>query len=67
MTEELFSVLISGVAGMVAAGIAMPFLLKYCKLKGLYDVPDARKVHKNAIPRLGGSVFMPAMLVGLLF
>lgn len=67
MTEELFSVLISGVAGMVAAGIAMPFLLKYCKLKGLYDVPDARKVHKNAIPRLGGIVFMPAMLVGLLF
>lgn len=66
MTGDLIKVLASGVAGMIAACVAMPFLLKYCRLKGLYDIPDARKVHTNAIPRLGGIVFMPAMLVGLL-
>ena len=66
MTKDIISVLFSTIAGFVTAGMAMPFLLKYCRVKGLYDMPDARKVHKNAVPRLGGIVFMPAMLVGLL-
>ncbi|MCR5313084.1 MAG: undecaprenyl/decaprenyl-phosphate alpha-N-acetylglucosaminyl 1-phosphate transferase [Bacteroidaceae bacterium] len=35
-----------------------------CKKKGIYDMPDARKVHKFAIPRLGGTLFMPSMALG---
>lgn len=66
MTGDLIKVLLSGIAGIIVASTAMPFLLKYCRFKGLYDMPDSRKVHKYAIPRLGGVVFMPAMLVGLL-
>lgn len=45
---------------------AMPWLLKLCKKRGLYDIPDERKVHHtNNIPRLGGVAFVPAMLVGV--
>ena len=43
----------------------MPLLLKFCHMKGFYDLPGGRKVHHLAVPRLGGVLFMPAMLVGL--
>lgn len=45
--------------------VLMPLLLYLCKKKKLYDLPDERKVHhSNNIPRLGGVLFVPAMLVG---
>lgn len=43
----------------------MPFLLKLCKRKGIYDLPNERKVHHNKIPRLGGTLFTPSMLIGV--
>lgn len=39
-----------------------PAILNYCKRKKLYDIPNERKVHKIAIPRLGGISFLPSML-----
>lgn len=48
----------------VACGfVFIPQVLNYCKRKNLYDIPNERKVHKNAIPRMGGISFMPSMLV----
>ena len=44
----------------------IPQILNFCKQKNLYDIPNARKVHKNAIPRLGGISFMPSMLLAFL-
>lgn len=38
-------------------------ILNFCKEKNLYDLPSARKIHKNAIPRLGGISFIPSMLI----
>ncbi len=43
----------------------MPFLLRFCRYKGLFDMPGGRKVHSNAIPRLGGILFLPVMIVGV--
>lgn len=46
--------------------ILMPMLLRLCKRRGMYDIPDERKVHRiNNIPRLGGVLFIPAMSVGV--
>lgn len=45
--------------------IAMPILLRFCKRRKLYDVPNERKVHHNNIPRLGGVLFAPALAVGM--
>lgn len=46
--------------------IILPIVMNYCKDKGLYDVPNSRKVHKNAIPRLGGVSFLPSMAVAVI-
>lgn len=62
----LIAFLLSFVCGMVFT----PMILDYCKRKKLYDIPNERKVHKNAVPRMGGISFMPSMLtafVGILF
>ncbi len=41
---------------------AMQWLLKLCKKKHIYDIPNERKVHHNNIPRLGGVLFMPTVI-----
>ena len=46
--------------------VGMPLLLHLCKIRGLYDMPNDRKLHSNKIPRLGGVFFAPAMLLGLM-
>ena len=44
--------------------LAMPTLLRFCKRRGYFDIPNERKVHHNQIPRLGGVLFVPATLIG---
>lgn len=51
--------IISAVCGF----IFIPIILNFCKAKKLYDIPNARKIHHNAIPRLGGVTFMPSMFI----
>lgn len=46
--------------------IFIPIILNYCKAKQLYDIPNARKIHKNAIPRLGGISFIPGMFISFM-
>lgn len=41
----------------------IPMILNFCKSRQLYDIPNARKIHKNAIPRMGGLAFIPSMLI----
>lgn len=52
---------ISGAVGL----LLIPQILRLCKRKGLYDLPDERKVHSNAIPRLGGISFVPALFISI--
>lgn len=54
--------LLSLICGLVFT----PLILDFCKKKKLYDIPNERKVHKNAIPRLGGISFFPSMLIAFL-
>lgn len=41
----------------------IPLVVKFCKQRKLYDLPNARKVHKSGVPRLGGICFIPCMLL----
>ena len=50
----------------VCGFIFIPAILNFCKEKGLYDLPDERKIHKSGIPRLGGLSFLPSMLIAFL-
>lgn len=65
MTEYILLVsafLFSAVCGF----IFIPLITNFCQQKGLYDKPNARKLHTKAIPRLGGISFLPSMLLALL-
>lgn len=51
------------IMSLVCGLVFTPLILDFCKRKKLYDIPNERKVHKNAIPRLGGISFFPSMMV----
>lgn len=51
---------------LFAALLMIPFLQRWALERGEVDVPDARKVHSSAIPRLGGIAVFTAFLFSLL-
>lgn len=58
-------ILLAGTVSFLFSLICTPFIVKICQIKNLYDQPDNRKVHRLAIPRLGGTLFMPSMGLGV--
>ena len=66
MDKILAYSLLAFVISILAGFIIIPIILNFCKRKKLYDLPNERKVHKNAIPRLGGISFMPSMMLAFL-
>ncbi len=65
MTENIL-VIIAFFFSIACGFIFIPLILNFCKEKNLYDIPDSRKVHRAAIPRLGGISFLPSMLIAFL-
>ena len=59
-------ILVSLLVSMVTALIIMPWLLKSCYKHNIFDTLNDRKVHRNNVPRLGGVVFVPSMILGLI-
>lgn len=55
-------VILTFVISALIASIIIPRILLIATRKRLYDIPDARKVHTKAIPRLGGVSFYPTIL-----
>ncbi|MDR0431494.1 MAG: undecaprenyl/decaprenyl-phosphate alpha-N-acetylglucosaminyl 1-phosphate transferase, partial [Tannerellaceae bacterium] len=53
-------------AAMIAAFI-IPQILIFSYKKKLLDEPDERKVHTQAVPRLGGVCFFPTILFTIAF
>jgi UDP-N-acetylmuramyl pentapeptide phosphotransferase/UDP-N-acetylglucosamine-1-phosphate transferase len=64
MTPYLLTVFI---ISLFLGTIFTPATLNFCKRKKLYDIPNERKIHKNAIPRLGGLSFYPSMMIAFIF
>lgn len=52
---------------LVLTGIIIPQILLIAFRKNLFDVLDERKIHKAAVPRLGGVAFMPSIIFSLCF
>ena len=65
MTINYAYIITAFTISLVFSLICTPFLVKMCNTHELFDLPNTRKVHKNAIPRLGGSLFMPSLSVGV--
>lgn len=62
----LIYMIVAFIVSLIFTFTLMPKVLSFCKKKHLYDLPNSRKVHHCAVPRLGGVLFMPAMLVGMI-
>lgn len=55
------------VISVFIARMLIPRILLISMRKKLFDIPDSRKVHKKAIPRLGGVSFFPTVLFTFCF
>lgn len=66
MIQYILYIIGAFIFSAVCGFISIPLIMNFCKQKGLYDIPDSRKVHKRAIPRLGGISFLPSMLAASL-
>jgi len=64
MAVDWIYIIIAFAISLVFSLICTPFIVKLCNARGILDQPNARKVHKNAVPRLGGILFMPSMSIG---
>lgn len=66
MMYVLFVILTFAISAAIG-WFAIPRIVIIAKIKRLFDEPNARKVHKGAIPRLGGLSFFPAALFSFAF
>ena len=66
LTPETVKYLFMAAAFLLAVILGMiliPNILFISYKKKLFDVPDARKLHKTPVPRLGGISFFPIILI----
>lgn len=63
MTVYSIYMLVAFLLSLMCGMICIPLIIRFCKEKKLYDTTDARKIHKDNIPRLGGISFMPSMIM----
>lgn len=54
------------VLSLLSGFVVTPHILDFCLKRKLYDLPNARKVHHFAVPRLGGIAFIPCMFFAFL-
>ncbi|KAA6320094.1 putative undecaprenyl-phosphate N-acetylglucosaminyl 1-phosphate transferase, partial [termite gut metagenome] len=60
-------VILSFLLSVAIARFIIPHIFLISLQKRLFDVPDERKIHKRAIPRLGGVAFFPTILFSFCF
>jgi len=65
MSNTLIPLIVSFLSASVVTLIGLPLIIKACRYFEYFDLPDERKVHRKPVPRLGGLIFMPAAVVGL--
>ena len=65
--EHLIIILIGFVLAISLARIIIPNIIIISRRKGLFDLPDGRKVHIRPISRLGGVCFFPTILFAITF
>ena len=66
MTINYAYIIIAFAISLVFSLICTPIVVKMCNTHGIYDLPNERKVHKYSIPRLGGTLFMPSLALGVI-
>ncbi|MBQ6964917.1 MAG: undecaprenyl/decaprenyl-phosphate alpha-N-acetylglucosaminyl 1-phosphate transferase [Bacteroidaceae bacterium] len=65
MTINYVYIILAFAISLTFSLVCTPLIVKICNTRGIYDLPNTRKMHKQAIPRLGGTLFMPSLGVGV--
>lgn len=65
MTLSYTYIIIAFVTSLVFSLVGTPFVVMLCNKHKLYDTPNARKLHREAIPRMGGTLFLPSLAIGV--
>ena len=63
MTENL---IIMAILSLAVTAVMYPFVLRYALRHQIVDNPDARKVHRQPIPVMGGVAVYAGILAGCL-
>lgn len=58
---------VSFIISTVIAAVVFPHLIDFSRESHLYDLPDSRKVHKTPVPRIGGAIFLPSVIITMSF
>lgn len=64
-TDITISLTACSLVGIGFSYATLTLIVNLCHKYGLVDSPNWRKVHKVAIPRLGGLIFMPSLAISL--
>ena len=62
MSPQLLPILTAVSTAALITAVATTWILKLAHRRQLFDTTDTRKIHTGSVPRLGGTVFMPAIL-----
>lgn len=60
---NILFIILAFIISVSIAQLIIPRILIISLRKKLFDIPDERKIHKRAIPRLGGVSFFPTILL----
>lgn len=67
LLTNLIHVVLASALGFLIAVALIPPILKVARIKYLFDPPDERKLHTNAIPPLGGVAIFIAFILSVIF
>lgn len=66
-TTMIILLVVSSVISAIIAAVVFPHLIDFSRESHLYDLPDSRKVHKIPVPRIGGAIFLPSVIITMSF
>lgn len=66
MDNWLYNNILSFLLAIIVVGGLIPKILIIAYRKKLFDGHDARKIHTGAVPRLGGTAFVPGIIFSVL-
>jgi UDP-N-acetylmuramyl pentapeptide phosphotransferase/UDP-N-acetylglucosamine-1-phosphate transferase len=61
------SILLSFLTAFVIAYLGIPPVVRVASIRNIFDTPDERKIHKKAIPALGGVAMFAALFFSVFF
>ncbi len=61
------NILMAFLTSFIIAYLGVPPVIRVSSIRGVFDIPDERKIHKNSIPSLGGVAMFAAIFFSILF